>query len=333
MLIALVAGVVVSTWQAVRASRAERVAQARANDAQAEKAKAEAVTKFLTEMLASADPARAQGREVTVRAAVDEAARKIDAGAVAGQPDVEVSVRNAIGTTYEGLGLYEPAERELRTAIALQSRTHANPVLFADTNTRLVNVLYKAGKYTDAKLAAQEAVRLRKEALGPTHPDTATSLDDLGAILMVTGDAAGGEVLMREALAIRRAVLGPSDPQLAVSLNNLGFVLQEKRDLQQAETMLPRGVDHRQAAFGKRPPRGRDQTGQPVAPPRRSGKARGCRVACARRRRHPTQSTRQRPSGAHQRARSVGQHSRGAEPAGDRAAQARGALDRTPRIR
>ena len=238
VLIALVAGVIVSTWQAVRASRAERVAQARANDAQAEKAKAESVTKFLTEMLASADPARAQGREVTVRAAVDEAARKIDSGAMAGQPELEVAVRNAIGTTYEGLGLYQPAERELRTAIALQARTHANPVLLADTNTRLVNVLYKAGKYADAKLAAQEAVRLRKEALGPRHPDTATSLDDLGAILSLTGDAAGGEALMREALAIRRAVLGPTDPQLSVSLNNLGFVLQERRDLQQAETMF-----------------------------------------------------------------------------------------------
>jgi tetratricopeptide (TPR) repeat protein len=238
VLIALVAGVVVSTWQAVRASRAERVAQARANDAQAEKAKAEAVTKFLTEMLSSADPARAQGREVTVRAAVDEAARKLDAGAMAGQPDVEVAVRNAIGTTYEGLGLYEPAERQLRTALDQQARAGANPVLLADTNARLVTVLYKAHKTSDAIPVAREAVRLRKEALGPRHPDTAASLDDLGAMLMVTGDNAAAEPLMREALAIRRKALGPNDPQLAVSLNNLGILLQEKRDLQQAEGMF-----------------------------------------------------------------------------------------------
>ncbi len=237
VLIALLAGVVVSTWQAVRASRAERVAQARANDAQAEKAKAEAVTKFLTEMLASADPARAQGREVTVHAAVDEAARKIDAGAMA-EPGVEVAVRNAIGTTYEGLGLYEPAERQLRAALDLQARSGPNPALLADTNVRLVNVLYKAHKHAEAIPVAREAVRLRKEALGPRHPDTATSLDDLGALLSVTGDAAAAEPLLREALAIRREVLGPNDPELAVSLNNLGFFLQEKRDLQQAESMF-----------------------------------------------------------------------------------------------
>ena len=238
VLIALVVGVVVSTWQAVRASRAERVAQARASDAQAEKAKAEAVTKFLTEMLASADPARAQGRDVTVRAAVDEAAGKLDAGAMREQPDVEVAVRNAIGTTYEGLGLYEPAERQVRAALDLQARSGGSAVLRAETNVRLVNVLYKAHKFADALPPAREAARLRKEALGPKHADTATSLDDLGAILVVTGDLSAAEPLMREALEIRREVLGPNDPQLAVSLNNLGMLLQEKRDLAQAEAMF-----------------------------------------------------------------------------------------------
>jgi len=238
VLIALLIGVVVSTWQAVRASRAERIAQARANDAQAEKAKAEAVTKFLTEMLASADPARAQGREVTVRAAVDEAARKLDAGAMAGQRDVEVAVRNAIGTTYEGLGLYDAAERQLRIGLDQQAGAARNAVLLADTNARLVTVLYKAHKYAEAIPVAREALRLRQEALGPKHPDTATSLDDLGAMLMVNGDVAAAEPLMREALAIRREVLGPNDPHVAVSLNNVGFALQEKRELQPAEEMF-----------------------------------------------------------------------------------------------
>ena len=238
VLVALVAGVIVSTWQAVRASRAERVAQARATEAQGEKAKAEAVTKFLTDMLASADPSQARGREVTVRAALDEAARKIDAGAMKGEPDVEVAVRNAIATMYDGLGLFEPAERQLRTSLDVQSRASRNPVLRADTDTRLVNVLYKHQKFAEAKPVAEEAVRLRQEALGPKHADTATSLDDLGAVLMATGDAVGAEARMREALAIRREVLAPDDPQLSTSLNNIGFTLMEKGDPQQAQTMF-----------------------------------------------------------------------------------------------
>ena len=238
VLLALVAGVIVSTWQAVRASRAERVAQARANEAQSEKAKAEAVTKFLTEMLGSADPSQARGREVTVRAALDDAAKKIDAGAMRAQPEVEVAVRNAIGTTYDGLGVFEEAERQLRAALDLESRSARNPIVLADSNARLVNVLYKRQKYAEAVPVAEAAVKLRQEALGPRHADTAASLDDLGAILMQNGDVAAAEAKMREALAIRREVLGPDDPQLSTSLNNVGFVLLEKGEVQQAQAMF-----------------------------------------------------------------------------------------------
>ena len=238
VLFALVAGVIVSTWQAVRASRAERVAQARATEAQSEKAKAEAVTEFLTEMLGSADPSQARGREVTVRAALDDAAKKIDAGAMRAQPEVEVAVRNAIGTTYDGLGVFEEAERQLRAALDLESRSARNPLALADTNARLVNVLYKRQKYVEAVPVAEAAVKLRQEALGPRHADTATSLDDLGAILLQNGEVAGAEAKMREALAIRREVLGPDDPQLSTSLNNVGFVLQEKGDVDQAQAMF-----------------------------------------------------------------------------------------------
>jgi tetratricopeptide (TPR) repeat protein len=189
-------------------------------------------------MLGSADPSQARGREVTVRAALDDAAKKIDAGAMRGQPEVEVAVRNAIGTTYDGLGVFEEAERQLRAALDLESRSARNPVVLADTNARLVNVLYKLQKYAEAQPVAEAAVKLRQEALGPRHADTAASLDDLGAILLQNGDVAAAEAKMREALAIRREVLGPDDPQLSTSLNNVGFVLQEKGDVDQAQAMF-----------------------------------------------------------------------------------------------
>jgi eukaryotic-like serine/threonine-protein kinase len=57
VLLTIVIGGGVSVWQAVRASRAEKVAQA-------QQAKAEAVTAFLTEMLTSAQPSSARGTRV-----------------------------------------------------------------------------------------------------------------------------------------------------------------------------------------------------------------------------------------------------------------------------
>ena len=179
-LLVLVIGVVATSMQAIRAMRAERVAQTRADEAEIEKAKAEAVTGFLTEMLGSVDPSRAQGRDVSVRDALDAAATKIDAGAMAQQPAVELAVRNVIGTTYGSLGLFEPAERQLRTAIDLAARAEASPVVRGDTHARLVEVLYQAGKHAEAEPIAREALRLRREAFGSNHPDVASSLGDLG---------------------------------------------------------------------------------------------------------------------------------------------------------
>jgi eukaryotic-like serine/threonine-protein kinase len=141
-LLALVVGVVATSWQAVRASRAERVAEARASEAEQERAKAEAVTSFLTEMLGSVDPSQARGRDVSVREALDAAAARIEAGGMAAQPGVEIAVRNVIGTTYSSLGHFDAAERHLRAALDLATRTHASPLVRAETQARLVSALY-----------------------------------------------------------------------------------------------------------------------------------------------------------------------------------------------
>jgi tetratricopeptide (TPR) repeat protein len=249
-LVLLLAGVVATTWQAIRATRAERVAEARALEAEGERAKAEAVTTFLTEMLGSVDPAQARGRDVSVREALDAAAAKIDAGAMRAQPAVEGAVRNTIGSTYAGLGLYAEAERQLRAAEALQLKTGARPLERGDTQNRLVNVLYQARKFPEAIKAAELAVDLRRQALGPEHKDVATSLDDLGAVLMASGDMTRAEPLMRESLAMRRRLLPATDPLLAVGLNNLAYLVWRKGQLEEAEAMYREALAIDRQALG-----------------------------------------------------------------------------------
>jgi eukaryotic-like serine/threonine-protein kinase len=227
----LLLGVAATSWQA-------RVARAQARAADLERAKSEAVTSFLTGMLESVDPSQARGRDVSVREALDSAAARIDAGTMARQPAVEIAVRNVIGTTYGGLGQFDAAERQLRAAIAAESRTAVSPLARAESRARLVNVLYAAGKFADAETIAREALKLRREALGPTHADVASSLDDLGAVLMARGDADRAEQLMREALAINRTVLPPDDPKMTVGLNNLAYVIWRKGNPQEAEAMF-----------------------------------------------------------------------------------------------
>ena len=74
--------------------------------------------------------------------------------------------------------------------------------------------------------------------LGPEHPDTAMSLNNLAGLLQAQGDLAGARPLYERALAIREKVLGPEHPDTAMSLNNLAVLLQAQGDLAGARPLL-----------------------------------------------------------------------------------------------
>ncbi len=57
--------------------------------------------------------------------------------------------------------------------------------------------------------------------LSPQHPDTALSLNNLGALLRAQGDLAGAKPYYERALAIREAVLGPQHPDTRTSRDRL----------------------------------------------------------------------------------------------------------------
>ncbi len=54
------------------------------------------------------------------------------------------------------------------------------------------NVLWRMGKFAEGRVALERALALRTKALGPDHPDVATSLGHLGNCLYVEGAYAGG---------------------------------------------------------------------------------------------------------------------------------------------
>ncbi len=59
--------------------------------------------------------------------------------------------------------------------------------------------------------------------LGPEHPDTLTSVNNLAVLLMSQGDYAGAAPLYRRALEARERVLGPEHPDTLNSVNNLAY--------------------------------------------------------------------------------------------------------------
>jgi tetratricopeptide (TPR) repeat protein len=80
------------------------------------------------------------------------------------------------------------------------------------------------GQAVNSEPLYRRALAIRKSALGAAHPDTASSLDSLGASYFDQNKYRNAESLFRRALAIREKVLGGEHPDVARSLKNLAAV-------------------------------------------------------------------------------------------------------------
>ena len=81
------------------------------------------------------------------------------------------------------------------------------------------------GDLAGARPLYERALAICEKVLGPEHPDTATSLNNLALLLQDQGDLAGARPLFERALAICEKALGPEHPDTATSLNNLAILL------------------------------------------------------------------------------------------------------------
>ena len=105
--------------------------------------------------------------------------------------------------------------------------------------------LFDEGKYQEAIPLAEQVVVLTRRSRGPEHPDTATSLENLGQLYYCIGDYAKAELLYQQALRISEKVLGPDHPGTATSLNGLAGLGKARRALgvspEQVQATIPDG--------------------------------------------------------------------------------------------
>jgi tetratricopeptide (TPR) repeat protein len=118
-------------------------------------------------------------------------------------------------------------------------------------------LLNRAGTYlqvhvrlTDAKARLERALAIDEAARGSDHPDVATHLNNLAAILRDLGQPVAARPLQERALAIDEVTYGPDHPTGATGLNALAVNL---RDLDQPDAARPlqeRALAITEAAYG-----------------------------------------------------------------------------------
>jgi CHAT domain-containing protein/Tfp pilus assembly protein PilF len=106
------------------------------------------------------------------------------------------------------------------------------------------------GRIADAQSFYKLALEIRELALGPDHPDVATSLSNLAAIYEERGRYADAELLLQRALAISEKAFSPDHPDLATKLNNLADLYITQGRFAEGEPLVKRALAINEKAFG-----------------------------------------------------------------------------------
>ena len=95
-------------------------------------------------------------------------------------------------------------------------------------STRFLSCSPNAARYDEAEPLYQQSLAQSTSVLGPTHPDTLSTMHNLALLLADRGEMSQAESLHRRALAGRVAELGASHPHTFVSMDHLAIVLADQ---------------------------------------------------------------------------------------------------------
>ncbi len=146
-------------------------------------------------------------------------------------------------------------ETILKPAVAtLDKEFKEQPVVDAQLRQTLAERYRKLGLYDAAYPLQKSALATRRRVLREEHPDTLTSINNMGALLWSQGKLAESEPYYREALEKSRRVLGEEHPNTLSFINNMGVLLHSQGKLAEAEPYWREALEKRRSVLGEEHP-------------------------------------------------------------------------------
>lgn len=284
VLLALVAGVATTAWQATVAGR-ER------DRAEAALAESQDVTGFLIELFQASAPEAAPGDTAAAREILRRGVTRVDE--LADRPLVQAHMLDALGMVFVSLGQYDRAQNLIERGLATRLGVLDSLDPEVGESYRLLGRTYRArAHYPEALEALRRALDIKRRALGPADPGVIQVLMDLGFLMPYLGRTdesaryyhealglwrqVGGDTsepvasalltlaaaerrlvryheaaaAAREAIAIRTTLYGHGDPKVADAMITLGDILAvTPTDRQEAEQLFREAIAVQQRAF------------------------------------------------------------------------------------
>ncbi|HVP10142.1 MAG TPA: tetratricopeptide repeat protein [Phycisphaerae bacterium] len=231
------------------------VLQARETARQRDVARSEArrlarINEALAGMMAVNDP-RAPALDVLTREKLDEAARHIDEE-MSDDPVTQSRLHEMLGRIHLTRAEYADAQWHLETARDLWARTAGRHSLPYAASVHCLAIVGSRGRAPkEPTMAAfREALAVRRELLGPDHPDVAETLHCLARFEHWScWDSKAAEADFREALRIREKTLG-NHRDTAETLYALGEMLVTVGRHDDASPLLERALSIRRQLLG-----------------------------------------------------------------------------------
>jgi tetratricopeptide (TPR) repeat protein len=110
------------------------------------------------------------------------------------------------------------------------------------------------GHYQEAERLHQRALDARKKSLGPDHPDTLNSVNNLAMLYRNQGRYDEAEQLYVHALEARERLLGSENPDTYVSMNNLAYLYRSQGRFDEAEPLFRRSIEGLERVLGPEHP-------------------------------------------------------------------------------
>jgi serine/threonine protein kinase/Flp pilus assembly protein TadD len=249
LLLALVGGVVGTSWGLVEARRQRDAAEAahsqeaaQRREAVAQKERAEGAEARATR---ERDKAVAEKRRADQEASVAKAVNEFLQKDLLGQADIGNQAGG--GERNRNITVRELLDRAAR---GIEGKFRGQEVTEAAIRLTLGEAYWALGEFAEAQRHLEQSLALRRQKLGADHPDTCESLNDLALVHWRRGLYDEAEPLYRQALEGWRARLGADDPQTLIGMNNLALLYKYRGRYEEAEALYKQVLDTRRTKLG-----------------------------------------------------------------------------------
>ena len=243
----VIAGAGAATWQAIRATQAEK-------ESAIALARNQRVLDFLKATFGRPDPF-VDGRDVTIVRVLEPALDDLldSRGEMSKDPMERASLLIAISDALAGLGVHDRALE----GIELAARIHTDQLGPMDPRTLATRNTFGSLLLTDRRLeeaisVLQDVIVRRTDVLGPWHKETLNSRALLASSYRFAGDLTEACQLAEEVLQLRRGHLGANHDNTISSMNSLGAIYRELGRWEEAVELNEEAVRIRTQNNGRR---------------------------------------------------------------------------------